>query len=77
MTRGSNERPTKRLLASRFGDEYVVELRSDLILMRPKGSRRGGRAEVSVTPGAIYQRALQVRIDAEKAAKKRARRSGR
>lgn len=78
MTRGSNERPTRRLLRSeRFGDEYVIELRADLILMRPKGARRNGRAEIAVTPGAIYQRALEVRVDAERRANAKARKAGR
>lgn len=78
MTRGTDERPTRRLLISeRYGDAYVVELRASLILLRPKGSRRGGRAEVAVTPGAIYTRAMIARVDAERREKAKARKQGR
>lgn len=58
MTRGSDIKPLRRLLASRYGDEYVIELLASVIIIRPKGSRRGGPAEVAFMPGAIYTRAL-------------------
>ncbi len=78
MTRASDVRPTRRLLTSdRYRDEYVVELRASLILMRPKGSRRGGPAEVAVYPGAIYTRAMIARVDAERRAKAAARKARR
>lgn len=84
MTRASNDRPTRRVMSSRVGlskfertDEYVVELRAETMSIRPKGCRRNGPAEVVVTPGAIYLRALQVRIETERAEKRRARRKGR
>lgn len=65
MTKGSNERPVRRVLADRYGDHWVVELRADLILIRPKGSRVGGKAEIAVTPGIVYQRAMAQRVAAE------------
>lgn len=74
MTRGSNERPVRRLLSSRqFNEDWAVELRADLILIRPKGSRRGGKAEVAVLPGVIYQRAMFDRISSEKREKQKMR----
>jgi hypothetical protein len=73
MTKGSNERPTRRLLTSRYGD-YVVELRADLMLIRPKGARRGGKSEVAALPGVVYQRALLQRVDAERRERKKSRR---
>lgn len=71
MTRGSDHRPTRRLTVSaQYGDEYVVEIGAHFINVRPKGSRRGGPAEVSVTPGSLYL----ILFDAKRAkAKRRAR----
>lgn len=86
-TRKPKERPSRRRLinpmhgdefvirSSRFSDEYVITLRPDLILLRPKGSRRGGKAEVAVYPGVIYLRALQERIASEAAARRPRKRS--
>jgi hypothetical protein len=72
VTRGNDLRPTRRLLSSRYGD-YVVELRATLILIRPKGSRRGGRAEVAIPVGAAYQRALLSQMADAKRAKRKGR----
>lgn len=74
MTRGSDERPTRRVLAS-GGDEYVVELRETLLLIRPKGTRRNGRSEIVVTPGQVYVRAVMARADAERREKQKLRRA--
>lgn len=74
MTRATNERPTRRLMES-GGDEYVVELIAGVIIIRPKGSRRNGPAAIYVTPGQVYVRALQVRVDKERAEKRKARKS--
>lgn len=73
MTRGSNDKPVRRLLDSRSGDRYVVELRADLILMRPFRARRGGPLEVALIPGAVYLPALRTRLAAERSAKKKSR----
>lgn len=77
MTPATNERPTRRVLRSRDGSDYVVELRADLMLIRPKGTRRGGKAEIAITPGLVYIAALRKRIDEEKAAKRKSRRRAR
>lgn len=80
MTKGSDLRPVRRALVSRsrFGADkhYVVELREELILIRPKGCRRGGKAEVAVYPGGVYDRALMVRADLERREKKKSSRRG-
>jgi hypothetical protein len=73
MVRATNERPTRRRVSSRLGQEYVVELRAETIAIRLKGARRGGPMEVFVTPGAVFIRALQARVDKEKAEKRKAR----
>lgn len=55
MTRGSNIRPTRRVMVSaQYGDEYVVEIGLEFLNVRPKRSRRGGSAEHSITPGKLY-----------------------
>lgn len=74
MTRGSDVRPVRRVLTSHAGyrpEDYVVELRQTLILIRPKGTRIGGRAEVAIPVGAVYQRALISRMADEKRAKRK------
>jgi hypothetical protein len=73
MTRATEERPTKRILAGRDGD-YVVELRASLILVRPKGTRRGGPAEIAITPSLLHQRILAARAEEERRARQKARR---
>jgi 5-enolpyruvylshikimate-3-phosphate synthase len=73
MTHGSDERPTRRVLRALDGTEYVVELRASLLTIRPKGTRRNGRAEVVVTPSSIYTRALIARAEAEQREKRRAK----
>lgn len=74
MTKGSDTRPTRRVLMarSRFGaiDSYVVELRESLIVLRPKGAKRGGPREVVVLPGAVYLDAIRRRVDAERRERK-------
>lgn len=76
MTRASDLKPVRRVMSSMSG-EFVVELRERIIIIRPKGTRKQGKAEVGVTVGAIYQRALMAQIDSEKRAKRAARKSRR
>lgn len=74
MTRGSDVRPVRRVLTSHTtgrSEDYVVELRQTLILIRPKGTRIGGKAEVAVPVGAIYQRAIISRMVDEKRTKRK------
>jgi hypothetical protein len=63
MTRSRDERPTRRLMSNRYGDEYVIELRADTIAIRPKRSRRGGLAEVVVLPGLVYLAAVRKKLE--------------
>jgi hypothetical protein len=74
MTRASDTRPTRRLLAGAFGD-YVVELTGRTIVVRPKGTRRGGPAEVVTTPGKLHVRLVAERVAEQLAAKRKARRA--
>ena len=58
MTEARDESPTKRIVTGYKGSKYVVELRSGMILVRPKGSRSGGPQEVQITPSALHDRLL-------------------
>lgn len=77
MTRGSDVRPVRRILdapqALRWGKatEYVVELRATLILIRPKGTRIGGKAEVAIPVGVAYQRAIIAQVEDARRAKRK------
>lgn len=75
MTRPSDHRPTRRVLQGADG-ELVFELRPTVIAIRPIRTRRGGPAEIQVTPSLVYQRELVARADGERR-EKLARRPGR
>jgi hypothetical protein len=75
VTRASDLRPTRRVLVGAQGVDYVVELRGNLILCRPKGTRRGGANEVVITPSLLHQRLLIARAEAERAERRRSRRT--
>jgi hypothetical protein len=53
MTR-ANEKPLARVLVGYQGQEYVVELTTRLITVRPKGSKRGGPQEKQATPSWLH-----------------------
>lgn len=77
MTSATNESPTRRAMVSRVGlrlEEYVVELGASEITIRPKGSRKGGAAEVKFSVSAIYERCLMARVHQD-AKPKRVKRS--
>lgn len=67
MTRASDLRPTVRVLLGGRGTELVYEIRAGRITIRPLGCRRGGPAEVEVTPLSIYEQALIVRANRKRA----------
>jgi hypothetical protein len=74
MTPARNDRPTRRVLVSRCdGTKYAVELSEDLIVIRRKGTRRGGPTEVAFTPGQLVLQGVRARVEAERMAKRRAR----
>lgn len=58
MTRATNEAPTRRIVRGYHGAEYVVELTESAIIVRPKGSRKGGSAEKSITPSALHDKLM-------------------
>lgn len=76
MTRGSDLTPTRRLLESLHGP-LVVELRAATLVLRPKGTRRGGPLEVTVRAGSIYQRAIEQQMAELRKARKQARKATR
>jgi hypothetical protein len=57
-------------------DEFTVDITGSEFRIRPKHTRRGGPAEVSVSVGAMYERLLVARADAARRAKAEARRKG-
>lgn len=73
MTRAT-EHPLRRVVESGEGP-MILEITSRTIALRPYRSRRGGPAEIVVTHGAIYLRAMMARVDAAQRAKRRARRA--
>ncbi len=73
MTRANETSPTRRLVVDGFGAELVVELYARRLVLRPKGCKRGGPAEVDVTPGQLYQRLLVARAEEKRRAKRRKR----
>lgn len=58
--KGTGEKPLARLLTSRYSGDLVVELTTDSITIRPKGKRRGGPQEVTITAGALYDKLVWV-----------------
>lgn len=66
MTKASETKPTTRACVGKYGDPYVVEVRATTITIRPKGTRRGGPAEVEVAIGALHQRLLVARSKARR-----------
>jgi hypothetical protein len=76
MTRAQDTRPTRRLLSGWQGEDFVVELEARRIVVRPKGTRRGGRSEVAVTPSLLYDLMLMRRVEEKRREKRKARRKG-
>ena len=58
MTHANDESPTKRIVKGYQGAEYVVELTATRIVVRPKGARRGGPLERSITPSLLHDKLL-------------------
>ena len=57
MTRVRSARRLCRRIVGSFNDrEYVVELRPDMLVMRPLRSRRGSDAEIGIKWEALYVR---------------------
>jgi hypothetical protein len=77
MTRAPNpatgKQPLRRLVET-MDSEMVVELTDRLCTLRPKGTRRGGPAEVEITWGALYLRLMAARAEEKRRAKKKGRR---
>jgi len=62
MTKASDTTPVRRVTTpNRYGEEFVIEVYNSRIVVRPKGSRKGGKAEVEMTPSLFYQRLMAPR----------------
>lgn len=64
MTPATNESPTKRVMSvpqPGGREEFAVELSVSNITIRPKGTRKGGPAEVVLNINSVYTRALMDR----------------
>lgn len=79
------EKPSRRRLinqthgdefavTTQHGDDYVITILRGVLLLRPKGSRRGGKAEVAAHPGVIYYRAFEAKLAASRTPRRRSRR---
>ena len=68
MTRATHTKPVRRIVAGRYGDEYIAEVYLTRLELRPKGSR-SAKVRVSVDFGGLYQRGLVAQLEAEKKAK--------
>lgn len=70
MTKANDVRPTRREVLSKYDGVIVAEITARTLKLRPKGCRRGGPAEITVTWGSIFNRALADQA-AERAKQKR------
>ena len=75
MTRAKSDSPTRRLTESPLGGEFVVEVYLRKIVIRPKGCRARGPAEVEVGPGQLYDRLLIARAEAKRRERQRQKRN--
>lgn len=61
MTTATDHKPVRRIVhgVGRYAnEEYVVEVRAQVLVIRPKGTRRDGPAEVTVPFGSLYLNAM-------------------
>ena len=70
------QRPTVRLVDSSEGP-LVLELEDKALRLRPKGCKRGGPSEFTITWGTVYREAVLRDLAAKAAAKRKARRQRR
>jgi len=76
MTRANDSTSVRRIVVSRGGDEYVVEIFKSVLTLRPKGSR-SGHVRLTLEWGSLYLRALTAKLEAEAAEKRKAHKRGR
>lgn len=80
MTRASAVKPVRRVVQTLHDGELVAEIYAECVIVRPIRTKRGGKAEVTMTWGQLYQHLLIARADAavrEKRRLARERRKGR
>lgn len=62
MTKARDDKPVRRVTSpNRYGEQFVIEVYNSRIVVRPKGTRRGGKAEVELSPSLFYQRLMAPR----------------
>jgi len=69
-------KPTVRTVVTMDGF-MIAELNDHTLTLRPVGRKRGGPTEVTISWGKLYIRAMMDKVDAEKAAKRKARKEAR
>jgi hypothetical protein len=74
MTKANDRSPTRRVLEGQDGEFYVVTLSGRTISVRPKGGRRHGPQDKTVTVGQLFLRLTLAELEAKKRARARARR---
>lgn len=60
MTKAT-DKPLARVVQTKYSGDLVVEVTSTKVTLRPVRTRRGGAAEVVLSWGSIYERALAAR----------------
>lgn len=53
MTSANDEHPTQRLVLGYHGAPFIVELSKGRISVRPKGAKKDGPNERSISPSAL------------------------
>lgn len=61
MTRAT-DKPVRRIVTSKYDGDLVIEVRAGTATIRPPRTRKGGKAEVVVSWGHIYNSALKARV---------------
>jgi len=61
MTTRASKSPVTRIVSTTYEGELVAEIGPRTVVLRPLRTRKGGPAEVEVSWGLIYQRALSAR----------------
>ena len=68
-------KPTVRTVVTMDGF-MTAEINDNTLTLRPVGRKRGGPTEVTISWGKLYIRAMMDKVDAERAAKRKAKKRG-
>jgi len=70
MTKASSH-PLRREVTSTFDGDLIIEVTDRIVTIRPKHTRKGGKAEISIPWGLVYQLGLTRAVPAKKTRKVR------